>query len=131
MLKQTTDEQIENCLVAIAMIRELPPRRFTHRLGAWSSTLMRDEGPDHCGSAACFGGWVAVHPHFQAKGVFPDPEEGFPRIAYSMNTTGLARALFGNEGMFQPATGFEVGKEKQVVLQRIEGALDLLLGETE
>lgn len=120
----TREKQIENCLVGLAMVEELKGR-FTTELSDWANDNMRNHGPTHCGSAACFGGWVAVHPHFQRQGVFPG-DGGAPATRDPWdNSHSIARRLFGVPGMFDIMV--ESGSAYKEVKHRLYGALDYLL----
>jgi hypothetical protein len=68
-LSEKVDKQIENLLVATAMMYDIGPKKLVADLGAFSNGNMKTYGPNHCRSAACFGGWVAICPYFKAQGV--------------------------------------------------------------
>lgn len=130
-MRLSKDKQIENCLVAIDMVKSLPKRAFTPGLFAWTSTQRQQ----HCGSAACLGGWIAQHPHFQKLGVYPDTEDnGAPRTRRNDDPSLVAEELFGNPSMFTPVDYFPSESyerpgddEKQVVLNRLRIALNALV----
>ena len=113
------NKQIENCLVAIDMVHSLPPKAFVEDLREWT-----------CGSAACLGGWVAQHPHFQKQGVEPTLD-GRPERQGKM-TWELAAELFGHEDLFECRDNFIWGDkegflpEKKLILRRLKIALERL-----
>lgn len=120
MKKQSRNDKIENCLVMIDAVESLPERAFVHDLRDW-----------RCGSAACLGGWVAQHPHFQAKGIKPDPSDGSitesGRGPY-LDSMDIATELFGDGTMFYSRKWNERDfSAKQLALNRLNQALDRLL----
>lgn len=123
MKPQTRKDQIENCLVLLAEFEAMSPRKFVPLLNEW-----------HCGSAACIGGWVAQHPHFQAKGVFPAEFEGAPcaavgRLGDVLSGSLLANELFGDLLMFSTASSYEQAKGwrgKQIAINRLKRQLEEL-----
>lgn len=121
-MNERQDRLIENLLVADAMIRDLPNSAFVPKLCTFMNVAMREHGVHHCGSAACFGGWVALHPHFQKQGVkaFSD---GAP---YSITGRDVSAELFGVWGMFEGGTS-DGRNEKQEILARIHDAMDQVL----
>jgi hypothetical protein len=128
----TKDQQIENLLVAQAMFQDIPAQRIS--LDWWSNAVLRtavSEGKDpvhSCGSTACFGGWVALHPHFQRQGVRGDNYCGSPEMAGVTYPEQVALHLFGNDMMFAErhwASG-ELTSDRQEVFARIKYALKQL-----
>ena len=121
------DKWIKNLLVAQAMVMDLPRRKFVRNLSCFVNDEMAEHGPNHCGSAACFGGWVAVHPFFQAQGVKQDKEDGAPRMRRAPYAQQVSNRLFGCDSLFE-ASFYRGGRsEKQEVLWRIKNRLDELL----
>lgn len=124
MKEQTLSDQIENVLVAIDMVKSIPRRGFVRGLGDWKQETK-------CGAAYCFGGWVAVHPYFQKKGV-EARDDGSP-FMISPNGSFLwsdevAVRLFGQDAgnAFDSAPTTGRGDEKAVVLARLQMALHYL-----
>ena len=119
-MNSTIDKQIRNCLVAIDMVKSLPPEKFTKGLSSWT-----------CGSAACFGGWVAVHPFFKKQGVVRVSEDGSPTFIGSLYgaASEVSRSLFGSYVLFDYRAWGELPglSDKQVVLYRLKRALNALL----
>lgn len=121
-------KQIENCLVAIDMVKSLPARAFTHDLQTWS-----------CGSAACLGGWIALHPYFRKQGVKRDETDGSPYggDTYSNHrwSTEISEDLFGESKLFYARDTWSwpqadrVGNSKQIALNRLRITLNKLLAE--
>lgn len=122
------DRLIENLLVAKAMVLDLPKSAFAMNLGYYANTPMAERGPHACGATACFGGWVAVHPHFQKQGVRPD-DLGAPTKGVS-DVYDISHDLFGNGCMFDGGGWATVRcsdpdfDEKKEVLARIDWALE-------
>jgi len=69
---------------AFAIIDGIPARVFN--LDAWVS---RDNGPQ-CGTIACAGGWLAMHPDMHALGLTRG-FDGSPRLRYETGSDALAR----------------------------------------
>lgn len=126
------EKQIENLLVAQAMFQDIPARNLN--LGWWSNQELRTaviEGSDPihaCGSTACFGGWVALHPHFQKQGVRGDNWCGSPKMSGVSDPGRVALHLFGNEMMFSGGHWASGGgtTDRKEVFARIKYALDKL-----
>src|SRR5689334_9841737 len=140
---QSKQDQIENCLVAIDMVKQLKPNQLVADLSAWRSPE-GDVCKLGCGGQACIGGWVAVHPFFRKKGVVARGEvdseikaEGQDSPWYGEPTTRarkeenrlvpdtIAEKLFGPEGssVFDSRHYEEEGTERQVALSRLRKAL--------
>lgn len=119
------ERQIENCLVAKAMMDSLPDSAILPRLDDWANWEMRDEGPHACGAAACFGGWVAVHPYFKALGVIRW-RDGSPMLQGRCLSVG--ETLFGVGGMF--CGNYSHGlSDREEIDRRLRYALDNLANE--
>ena len=82
----------QNLLEAKKMWLTIPPENVMPRLQDWRGDDNRLAPPD-CNTVACFGGWCAWHPAFQAQGVvvhksgapvFYDGVEYDPRIGYHL-----------------------------------------------
>lgn len=88
----------------------------------------------HCGSPACFGGWVARHKPFQSQGVITDGA-GAPRMRIT-GSNGIApphqvaATLFGCGTLFEPRCGYSVpdegfqGSDLELIKHRIQWVLD-------
>lgn len=135
------EQQIENLLVAQVMMQSLRPERFVNGLALWSEfngTTWSDVATEkqlvenRCGAAACFGGWVAVEPHFQKQGVTRNIE-GAPVMRGMCWSSDVAKKLFGEETLFDSMRYEEEFvhryTEKEAVLKRIEHALEDRLDE--
>lgn len=109
----TKDQQIKNCLLALSIWAEVPPRRV--KLDSWK-----------CGTHACFGGHMATWPEFQAKGVFPDERDGAPRMmgedGLNVGTWTVAQHLFGNHELFRVRFGIDPKRlsDHELVVRRLE-----------
>ncbi len=126
MARLNKDRIVENLLVAQAMVMDLPRNKFIPELACFTNVTFDVEGPHACGSAACFGGWVAVHPHFIAQGIGVAPT-GAPQIEGSSWVSDVAEYLFGDGMLFAAKHTWEKGSAKQAVLVRIEKALEKVL----
>jgi hypothetical protein len=118
------DQQIENCLVAQAMMSEIDDDALN--LQDWSNDQMRKGGVHACGAAACFGGYIGRHRYFQeVYGVEINKHlDDFPTIK-NLHNQDLGNYLFGAFGMFHPnSTGIS---DKKIVLRRLDKALQNLL----
>lgn len=127
-MNKTQEKQLENIIVAYALVLATPENRIVRDLGDWSNGILRLYGKHHCGSAACFGGWVAQDPYFQAMGIKPDligaPTRG------GEGTGRISENLFGDFWMFDPRQEEERdGTDKQIILRRLEKAADVLLSQ--
>ncbi len=108
----TTEQQILNLLVARAMFDDIPDEWIVSDLHAWT-----------CGTAACFGGWVAVHPYFKAQGARAN-SYGAPQITGAYRT--IEGALFGGDHtLFDSNDGPRSDREE--IYHRIETQLNELL----
>lgn len=121
-MSKRSDTVIENLLVAQAMMIDVPPELIVPKLQAWTEPL----GMTHeCGSAACFGGLVARHPHFQKQGVYA-AESGAPNTNDTLFPCDVSELLFGNEQMFR--SNMESGlPDREVIFSRIETQLNNVL----
>lgn len=135
-MRQTSKaEKIENCLIGLALLDELPANKIIKGLGDWATKLMCTD-INHCGAAACFGGWVAVTPYFQQKyGIYAAKKEvtrpsgwftsttlvGQPRTRMQTDTEVLAERLFGYGEMFRP--NWSGSSDKAEIRRRLKEAL--------
>lgn len=96
MKQLTKNQQIENCLLALSLWAEVPPRKVVAGLSDWT-----------CGTQACFGGHLATWPEFRAQGVCPT--DGSPELRQpgSAEVIGYSHAvskyLFGSFDLFHSA----------------------------
>jgi hypothetical protein len=73
----------ERLKVAIDIIRSIPDDRFSLRL--WQTNVDQTNGHTtkdwecSCGTIACAGGWLALHPDMRSQGLYPG-RSGEPRI---------------------------------------------------
>lgn len=83
-----TAQQRANTLEALnVMWPSIRPVEVTKKLEGW-----------RCGSTACFGGWCAVWPKFQAQGLSPGAE-GIPMLDGAINVD-ADDVLFGDRNLF-------------------------------
>ena len=146
------ERQIENILAAQAMMAEIPDGHIAPNLGSWArmgggrsyvDTPSEEQLCElHCGSAACFGGWVAVTPHFKKQGVRRDEEDGSPFMKVQnendtvdhLHGSEVAKALFGEEYMFNAQMSTEGPRstpERLIIERRLQVALSRRLAELE
>lgn len=133
----TKQQQLENCIVALWRWAETKPHKVVDRLGSW-----------RCGTQACFGGFVAVWPEFQAQGV----RAATPRMRYEFGVTpgapiiarngvfasehDVADRLFGERQLFGSRGYVRIGKfddaghqgvtDHQLVARRLEAQIVVL-----
>ena len=74
----------DNVQKAIKVIQRVVDQGRSFDMGSWQDdtgcVIQRTEVELHeCGTAACFGGWVAVSPEFQADGGLPT-DSGMPSL---------------------------------------------------
>lgn len=123
MLK-VTQQQRDNALYALnVMWPAVPPQAVAPALECWNivakqagvsvwpvpaadiSKLSEPEklsgNTPHCGTFACFGGFVAVDPYFVALGVERHPSSGAPQYK-GLTAYNAAQALFGECYLFEP-----------------------------
>ena len=134
--RERIERQIENILVAKAMMDSLPDSAIYPKLDYWNNWDMVPLGHNHCGAAACFGGWVAVHPHFRKQGISIGAG-GQPEL--SRSTYSAAEELFGsceagNVSVFSPnisrrSDRNEIDRRLQVLLDNRLNALRRLEAE--
>ncbi len=80
-------DHLHNCIVALAgLLPDLSEEQIVPGLKIWT-----------CGTQACFGGWIAQVPFFQAQGVQSTGAYGSPGMADGS----LAEVtLFGDDDLF-------------------------------
>lgn len=132
--RRQIEKQIKNLLVAQAMMQDIPARHVTKQLSDWRKGDAEDVQELKCGTAACFGGWVALHPYFQKQGIRAEMWSGSP-YSYRTPFSGAfdcSEMLFGEPFMFNSREDFEgspADSDKTIVLQRIKNALKNRLDE--
>lgn len=126
MTNKLVEKQIENILVAQAMMQDISNKQLAEELNFWTNEAFDESvknGTFHCGAAACFGGWCAVEPHFRKQGlkansagepVFKDP---------TLTPSEVSERLFGDFQMFMARRWGEEGTERQIVQARLRHAL--------
>lgn len=107
----------------------IPPENVAPKLGFWAKRLNGRRLVPHiahpvriatCGTIACFGGWVAQNPYFQAQGVRPS-DDGLPMMTTGTAThygSGVAFMLFGDAFLFEYAN--DPGPAHQIVTERLD-----------
>lgn len=135
MRKTTNKEKLQNILIARAMLDDIPDSKLIRGLCTWNNSEMMQD-PNHCGAAACFGGWVALHPYFrEAYGIrasrgTDDTFHGQPRTRYTTDTNRISERLFGIADAFFPNHQHTLSGKKRsdraVIKQRLKHAFDLL-----
>lgn len=135
---------ISNLKVARARWLTIPPANVYPDLSGWNAAKHPVDYVPTCGSVACFGGWVALMPEFNALGVYPDTGNGAPLIDFTgpngedvhplllclHNYYGEATAIFGRRDIFAMVSMLEVatygdrpGSTHRIVLARIDKTL--------
>jgi len=113
---------------AYAIIEGIPEGNF--HLDTWRT---RDEGAS-CGTIACAGGWLTLHPKFRELGLgvdsydFPNRFNNFPTFNGETHNKALAR-FFGitesdADDLFRQRTRYErEGTDKELFLRRLRSFL--------
>jgi hypothetical protein len=114
-------DRVNNILILIAAVHELPESAFTENLNYWANDALRQGHA--CGAVGCLGGWAAHVPQFQDQGVLRSVD-GIPRLPYSFGPSEVAGTLFGEENLFDARRFRETGTEKSICLARLERALN-------
>lgn len=129
---ERVEQQLLNVLLARAVLDEIPKRKLAKglmdwrkRKGEYGGNVSDDELLHGCGSAACFGGWVAVTPAFQERGVKPG-YAGNPEIGPVQDHYAVGQVLFDFQTMFSP--NYSGGSDRKVIKRRLEAAFEQLVG---
>lgn len=157
--RKRVERQIANILIAQALVEDIPDEKWIPGLDSWAALCddpsiflkkierydREEAGCEHddvpekvllnqCGTAACFGGWVAVHPYFKRQGVNRSndgaPFYGWRTAAGEIDfdkewasASAVARDLFGDEDIFDSMGGDYAHSPKKVVKGRLKTAL--------
>ena len=89
-------QQLENSKIALRRWMEVPSENVFPELSDWSN---EPSVTPHCGTVACFGGWLCVMPEFVAMGVTRD-SCGAPTGLDSAYSSALSSTLFGAPDLF-------------------------------
>lgn len=112
------DFWITNLLVAHSVFTNMPDKKIVAGLSVWCIDK------HDCGSPACFGGWIARIPYFKNFGVEVGQYDGSPQCG---TTDRCGFYLFGKHYMFDTRKDWEEDSDVEVILTRIESALNDLL----
>ena len=126
---EVSSRQRANALEARdVMWPSVPAENVTSLLSQWRLDAA-DEAPT-CGTVACFGGWCAWWPHFQAQGIQSDHLTGAPRLNGEWGTSMLAsERLFGDSTLFlrrndhSADAGF-IGTDHELVTHRLNWLIE-------
>jgi len=138
--KQKVERQIKNLLAAAVMMQEITQDQLVPFLTYWRSddgnniynrkVCSTEDLMNHtCGSAACFGGYVAVCPFFVKQGV-RDGYGGAPTMTGLNKAEEVSKHLFGDSHMFDPyfgdgeTDGNGRGIEHQAIMCKIQNAME-------
>lgn len=105
---EVTPQQRANALEALKVMWPSVPDENVYRELAWWRAGASHGAPD-CGTVACFGGWCAWWPAFQAQGIVAHAS-GAPSTPSGSGTFGTSQFLFGQEDMFAPRDGHPADK---------------------
>jgi hypothetical protein len=90
---QTTTKWLKNLSLSLTEWAKVPEENVVRDLNSWT-----------CGTQACFGGWVAQQPYFQAQGVRVfDPRskvDRYPALDGIATVSGVSYELFGYRELF-------------------------------
>ena len=89
-------QQLKNSKIALRRWMEVPRENVYPRLMDW---INEPSVTPHCGTIACFGGWLAVMPEFVAMGVTRN-RHGAPTGLDSVYGRDLSSTLFGAPDLF-------------------------------
>jgi hypothetical protein len=112
-------KQIENCILGLWLMHDTHPSKV--KLHTWT-----------CGSAHCFGGWVAVSPEFRAQGVSANKHDGGAPILSSPTRYSwhVADKLFGDDNIFASRLGHDEDlwrhSDRKNVINRLEAQIERL-----
>lgn len=126
--KKVTSQQRANALFARdVMWPSVPPKNVAPKLAYWARGLNGEKRVPNvrhpirvatCGTIACFGGWCAQNPHFQAQGVYPE-FDGSPKNANGWPPQ-VSWVLFGDASLFEYRRGKERGTSHEIVTKRLD-----------
>ncbi len=134
--KKELEKWIENTLVSIALLKDIPKESVSPDLETWKkeSTV--------CGTQYCFGGWLAQVPFFQKQGLMLElhGEDFDGEVVELVNTktgesnTDCSESLFGTDSLFHWRYSEKFHKEdkkakndKDVIRRRLKTHLNNLL----
>jgi hypothetical protein len=127
MLQLTQSQMLENCEVALAMVRRLADHQFSPRLLEAANWDLIAYGPLDDASVGALDGWCAQHPHFAQYGVYADPDDGLPKTAETLFPSDVAQMLFGDDTLFNPVGLHEQSAPmRQVCILRLQRAIERL-----
>lgn len=135
MRKTTTEEKLKNILIARAMLDDLPNNAIVDGLCDWNTGVAVGESPNHCGAAACFGGWVALHPYFREQyGIRSARGDGManygqPRTRHEIDTDKISMELFGvSDAFYSNETRWSSTRlsDRQLIKKRLRTAFNKL-----
>ncbi len=101
-IENITKQQIENIKEAIEMWKTVPSKNVSQGLNDWRYEYNKKDlmVPATCNTVACFGGWCAHWPKFQAQGVGLT-KTGAPTMDHGTQTAcTVAERLFGDYTLF-------------------------------
>ena len=122
---KVTAQQRTNAISAKEMWNSVPEKNVSTNLSSWREDRKSRTQPD-CNSIACFGGWCAWWPAFQAQGV--SVTTGGAPFMKSSSEAYVDQELFGEPGMFNPRRHHTADKNKnlskwsdwEVVMNRLD-----------
>ena len=143
---EVSKRQRANAIEAKAMWLTIPEDRVVPGLDKWQrKTYKKDQnGIKQCKTLACFGGWCAVHPAFEAQGirlsssgigpVYDGPEtfkDGIQifdvdQILFGMEYMFVARGIHDAEyfAELQDSEAYEARSDWQIVMDRIDWLIE-------
>ena len=132
---KVTQLQRDNAISAKEMWLTVPEANVSPGLSDWSNRYAGDEVPD-CGTQACFGGWCAWWPAFQAQGLKASGLGSpiFEDDGHSKTSCDVSKTLFGHSYMFvtkshdylvyKDRAVFKNATDWQIVMNRIEHLIE-------
>jgi len=77
LLTKTNEETVELLSVAYSILDGIPRERidlgtfqYDRNRSCWTDGPIRDASEIGCGTLACGGGWISLHPYFQELGLY-------------------------------------------------------------
>ena len=109
----------------------IPADKVSWKLSTWRS---EDGCKDSagCGTTACFGGWCAIHPAFQAQGIYALPFGKPAMIENNAHLSGgeISDKLFGDSALFvargehqEDAKAHAKDSDWQIVMNRLNSLI--------
>ena len=127
-IKQTPQQRANTLEALNVMWPSVPPENVINRLTWWRGSFgdaISPQKPPTCGTVACFGGWCAWWPSFNAQGVKVS-RVGAPFVEDHLDADGFLfgdSSLFVSRGFYRSDRRFG-GTDHQLVTHRLQWLLE-------